>query len=497
AVCFTLCGYHLVAGRDWYYMLPSAVFLPLLLGLAARRTEHFVLFAGTACGALFHAGNAQQWAYCTMFFVFVALSTYALREIVRALLLALAVAAPLLVPQLSLVYGLPRVLFGSGDVLRGWHAMVLPFDLLPAPHPMAALWGQTRLLDAAPLYGAGALLPVAALASGVAWLVAKIHARHPFPLATLLAMALALGNHGALWPLLQRLPVFGAFQLPYKLLGVFAALACIAGALTLDRWLGVRGRGAAFAFCAAATLYPCFHALPTNRAWPDADYPKLGLRPDARFVPDAPRRATEPRPAIALAQNLPSFYGLDSALGYDPFVEAMPETRHALQQLTERTPEALRAYGIRYVLKRRVPLAPASDEWPSIPLALPALRELAHDERSVLLEVQDPAPLASTERGPLPSTALVIDGQGITASVPESDHPQTLTLNFLHRARFVASAGTVTHDAWGRMVVRVPPHTTKLALRYRPPFWLGFVVAAAALAACLALGADPRLRRLR
>ena len=61
--------------RCWYYMLPVAVWAPLLVGLVAgleteTRPVGWRWAAATACvlGVFFHAGNAQMWSYALVFF---------------------------------------------------------------------------------------------------------------------------------------------------------------------------------------------------------------------------------------------------------------------------------------------------------------------------------------------------------------------------------------------------------------------------------------------
>ncbi|MEX2026139.1 MAG: hypothetical protein WEH44_02545, partial [Pirellulaceae bacterium] len=67
-LCFALCGFFLIGGRSWYYMLPLATWLPLV-ALAIWRLSagpigwRWVLWTGLLLGVLFHAGNAQMWIY--------------------------------------------------------------------------------------------------------------------------------------------------------------------------------------------------------------------------------------------------------------------------------------------------------------------------------------------------------------------------------------------------------------------------------------------------
>jgi hypothetical protein len=394
------------------------------------------------------------------------------RRLAQAMALALAIALPLLIPQLSLLYGVSRPMFVGGDVSPGLAAIVVPFDLAAAPHPMAWQWPEkARLEPMSTLYGTGGVLPAVAILSCVFMIVARV--RSAWHVGALLALLLALGRYGVLWPLLRKLPVFRDFQLPYKLLGVFAAFACIAGALTLDRWLSARGRAATWAFCAAATLWPCFKLARWDHVWSqtahERPYPPLEILPASRYLPDAPRRLIEPQPARGLTQNLATMYGLESVLGYDMFVESLPETRRAARRLVSQPERALRAYDVAYVLQRHAPVGHHMYSWPGLELRLPCLPELARDDRSVLFAASRPRHIDA-------------NGEGITIKVESSP----VVVNYLYRENFRADY-PIERDEWDRMLLHVPPNASEVKLRYCPPTY-GFALSALALLAFFALG---------
>ncbi|HKP60447.1 MAG TPA: hypothetical protein VJV78_27160 [Polyangiales bacterium] len=514
AFCFTLCGYHLIAGRGWYYMLPVAVALPLLVGLLARWAAGpvgmwWAIAVGTCSGVHFHAGNAQMWTYCALFFVLCAL-LFVLSGVVPArrlawlacgLLLAAAIASPLLVPQFSFVHGIERELFPGGDVEpRGLLAMFAPFGTVRAGHPMARVWGQTRELDFTQLYAAGSLLSCAALASCVVAFVMHLprasRARLVWSFGTFLALLLALGQNGGLWPLLNKLPVFNAFQIPYKLLGLFNMFACLSGALMLDGWLRVSSwrRSATlgiWSWCAAVTLYGCVIPLPSNCSWNRRVYtaqpPAVhgALASGLRMLPLAPRRTLEPDPASWLAQNVASAYGYTSIEGSNPFIDALPETQRVRRALTAQPQAALEAFGVSYVYARLSRPAPAAKPWHGnwleIVRHMPPLPLVARGERAALLSVPNPAPLVFDQSAPVVPIPFHATGEGIFADLPRASQPRAIVLNYLQRAAFVAldqhrRALPLGHDSWGRMRATVPADATHIALLYRPPFARGIAL---------------------
>ncbi|HEY2882853.1 MAG TPA: hypothetical protein VGJ15_10475, partial [Pirellulales bacterium] len=111
-VCFAFSGFFLIAGRSWYYMTPTALWLPLLVGLLEQFRQRpvgwkWVLATAAVLGALFHAGNVQMWCYAAMLFAIGVGVLVWCRAVPRsralpavaALLLGVAIAMPLLVCQ--------------------------------------------------------------------------------------------------------------------------------------------------------------------------------------------------------------------------------------------------------------------------------------------------------------------------------------------------------------------------------------------------------------
>src|SRR5205823_7500984 len=71
ALAFVLCGYNLIAGRGWYYMIPGIAWLPLAGLCLARAPEAsrtgWALAAVASLGLGFHSGNVQMWLYTLLF----------------------------------------------------------------------------------------------------------------------------------------------------------------------------------------------------------------------------------------------------------------------------------------------------------------------------------------------------------------------------------------------------------------------------------------------
>ena len=529
ALSFTLSGYHLIAGRCWYYMLPVAVWAPLLVGLVARLEAHPVGWSwaaatGLVLGVFFHAGNAQMWSYALLFFG-VALSTLVLTRAITptrgawgivAISMGVGIAAPLLVPQFLFARNLQRVMFEGGDIRHGLLAILTPFGLAPGAHPMVGVWPQSSVREPhAQLYSAGAILPAIALC-GCFVLVAMRPlrpARGPLVWllgCTLLAFLGALGDVGGVWPVLARLPVFKAFQLPYKLLGFFNLYACLVGALLLQRCMaGRRIVASVWLLTAAASLHATFVPLPSNFSWARRSYVAAheGLREhlnaSSRVMPLGPNRTNENDYPLSLQNNMASVYGWPAFHGYDPFVAATEETRRTGRLLHEQPAGALEAWGFRHVLLRVDKPAAGVDafgEWLD-PSRLPGdLRPVVRVGPSILL-ARDAAPLAFLQDAPRQEVPFTVSGRGISVVLPPSQSARDLTVNYVHRPSFSAvdehsQTLLLGADEWGRMRVTVPPGTSKILVRYEPPFKLGVTLGFLLLACAAALAAALQRRSL-
>ena len=145
AICFSLSGFALIASRSWYYMTPAMAAMPgiALLAMAFPATKpgwKWTVGSGVTLGLLFHAGNAQMWVYAMGFFIgLIALRIWKdgfaigrLLTAVPALVIAIGLAMPLLIPQMRVTKGVERIAVGEG-IAAGMIAMIYPFPLVNAP----------------------------------------------------------------------------------------------------------------------------------------------------------------------------------------------------------------------------------------------------------------------------------------------------------------------------------------------------------------------------
>lgn len=536
ALSFTLCGFNLMVGRSWYYVLPTSLWLPaMLLGLVLLRQQRGVpspmWLAGTglSIGLLFHAGNAQFWLYAVSVLWLLALAMAGMREVtVRQLaallcatILGVAVAAPLLLPQMAAL-AIDRGGGGCGIQVRSLLDMVLPYPLAgQTPHPCR--WPPLLPQGYAGLAYAGTLTTLAAFAGLFALFAYRADRRRWaanlwLPLMLVLLVA-AIGHAAKLWTILTWLPVFSRFAHPFKLMLFVELAAALGGGLVLNRLVAaVRPaarslvEGAALAVGTLALVYagvasdmPFFRYNATGTPYaalpaPIArvlDQPANGA--GERIVGVSAWRDDAESYSVALPHNTADLYGRYTLLGYGDggFENSLPPVARLLAG--PRGEAMLRALGVRWVVVHDDVRHPA---WPGTPGptmmdALAAVRAhgvlRARADGVSLFELPDSAPMAFFHATGGTRIALAgprVDARGVTVNLPPGHGAGVATINFLALPRMHAyldgAPAPVVAGAWGLATVRVTPGVRSLELRYEPRWLPGWLVAAIAAVAAVA-----------
>lgn len=510
SLCCVLSGYALLAGRSWYYVIPVFVWTPLLLiCLQALRGRgigwKWIVSCGVVIGVFAHAGNVQMWVYSMVFFVFAAalmLWTRAipfrfLPALATSILLGLALAAPLLVPQALATQNVNRVQIDSG-ALGGLPTLFVPVTVVQTWHPMNS--GNLYKQYIGQMYYSGTVFCVA----GVALLICLIFLRWQRPtirqnvwfFCALVALILALGQIGVLWPLMQRLPGFNKFRLPYKFLELFNIFIAVAGACAWERFMrhrraGFRAELAIVAVVSALLAYHCLLALPSFCTFGFEPYPSLNHeiaqalqshndRDYPKVLSLAPARSTEPDYLQSLQHQWPSLYGVFSVNGYDPLVSDN-RTNIAINDKLFLEPAAwLYEYGVRYVVTYDIPWP----KWLKVSAA-PVYRS----DRFTLWELPQPRPMAWSDAEPSQPLPVQFDGAGANLDTSQLPSGGWITLNMIRRPEVSASAEKgklpTTTDPWRRIRIQVPAGIKQIRINFTPEWAVGF--ASAGLLLVLAL----------
>jgi hypothetical protein len=360
--CFALAGFFLIAGRSWYYMTPVALWAPLLVGLLERyrRGEvggKWVLATGFVLGMLFHAGNAQMWAYTVLFYVIAVAIFLACRAVnwshvfpaIAALLICGAIAAPLLIAQYAEISGLPRRP-GDSSMLKFLPTMFLPYPLAKAEFPGVPETPDFNHMGH--MNYSGTVFSVVAALGMLSFIAYRWNRRttaaNVWLLMAWLALLFTFGRTGGLWYLLSKIPPFTSFKHPFKFMGFATLFMVLGGAMLLERALrhwGVRRRGE-IGVCVAAAGLIAYHATMATVSFCDytfRPFPKLpaemqqfaAAKLPQRIHSIGPRRSLSSQYAMSMMHQLPSVYGCYALQGYDPLVSASPRITAITQRLYE------------------------------------------------------------------------------------------------------------------------------------------------------------------
>ncbi|MCC7083825.1 MAG: hypothetical protein IT427_02330, partial [Pirellulales bacterium] len=362
AGCFALAGFFLIAGRSWYYMTPLAFWSPLLVGLLERFRQaqvgwKWVLATGGALGLLFHAGNAQMWSYAVFFYI-VAIAVFlgsravnwsAIFPATAALLVSLAIAAPLLIVQYAELSGLPRRA-GDGSMLPFLLSMFLPYPLASATFPGVL---ETPDFDRmGHMNYSGTVFSVVA-ALGMLSMIAyrwnrRTVAANVWLLLAWIALLFTFGRSGGLWYLLAKFPPFSSFKHPFKFMAFATLFMVLGGSLLLERGLcrwRVR-RQWELALCAVVAMLIGYHAWMSTPSFCNYGFhPYPDLPPEMRLLASSdqsqriyaigPRRSLSSQYGLSMMHQLPTVWGCFALDGYDPLVSNSPQFGAVVDRLLE------------------------------------------------------------------------------------------------------------------------------------------------------------------
>jgi hypothetical protein len=362
AVCFALAGFFLIAGKSWYYMTPVAAWTPLLIGLLERYRlgnvgGKWVLATGGVLGVLFHSGNAQMWSYAMLFYFAAVAILLVCRTVdwsqifpaVAALLVGLAIAAPLLVAQFAELSGLPRRA-GDGSMLQFLPSMFLPYPVVVARFPGVDETPDFEQMGH--MNYAGTVFSVAA-ALGMLSLIAyrwnrRTAAANVWLLLAWMALLFTFGRSGGLWYVLAKFPPFSSFKHPFKFMAFATLFMVVGGTLLIERGLRhwkIRRRWE-LGLCAVVAMLVGYHVWMSTPSFCDygfEPYPELpaemqklaATEQPQRIYAIGPRRSLSPEYALSMMHQLPTVWGLYALDGYDPLVSASPRYGGIADRLLE------------------------------------------------------------------------------------------------------------------------------------------------------------------
>ena len=537
SLCFILSGFFLIVGRSWYYMIPTAVWLPLMiLSILSLKTTYnyskWLLYTGLIIGLYFHSGNIQMWTYGMMFFFIVLFFLIFSKQlylkkallVVPALLLGLSIAAPLLFPMMKAMSNTFRVVSSGsyGNIAHGFFAMIFPYPIATANGSFAS-WTNIHSELIGHIYYSGTfftLLGFSALffLSGAliifkgTFLGKKLITENIWLFCAGVAFIFAIGKYGIIWTIVSNLPIFNKFQIPLKFLPFVTLFLIMGGGTIFMRFLSITNFpqyykiGSIF-FIFVALVYHIALPLPSFYTYKSIPYPSVPKQltiplddtnsMSNRIIPFLPmyEKDISLRSNLLMFWNFSSIYSINSLDGYDPLVESTPETNNMKKRILNDPLNAVREYGVRWILiqnedsaynplKRGVGLVESTMSgqlWMKILLAH-AKKRLTLPHASIW-ELDNFSPMAFQSDKPIKAFKYSFSGNAMSIYTSKfTDLGGSLTANVLWRPDMIVADDqnrvlNTKPDFWGRIRIDIPYSTSFIKIKYEPPIAFGFYLA--------------------
>lgn len=506
AICFSLSGYSLIAGRSWYYMTPTALWLPLLmlLGLRFERSRFrwgWTASLGACVGLYYHSGNVQMCFYGLSFLLIVILLRMwkeqwdwrGLAVAAPGLLIGVGLSLPLLIPQWKVTAGLIRQSFGEG-IERGLFSLLLPNPLVNSL--IFNKMGSGFDGPSGQFYYAGGLFTFAWLIGIVVICVGngglKAFRANPLLSLSVIAFLSALGKNGGVWVIQTKLPVLSGFSQPAKFLPYTHLFTLLIGALFVQ-WLcsrteqrrlaavGVFGLLAASMFHHASIATEAFYLYGDRPDFKVSTGLLNGIGQE-RIFPAAPQRGPQPEFLSNLLFNIGTLVQVQSIDGYEPLWRSKSPYKDFQNAFVDDYLGTLRTYGVTRVLihdsvihpivpkdKDRSPYEVMPAEWTA------KLSQFAAERKALFvggkaslyaLEGSDPLAKRRSDGASLPvkiySGEVVVGGGGLAG--------EEIMVNYLWRPGMVAYANNqrveTRPDKFSRVLLTLPGSANLVKLRY-------------------------------
>lgn len=504
-ICYALCGYHFVGTFYWYYIIPTAAFLPFLIlcliCIKEKPSWGMWLVFGLIWGIYGHNGSIQLWIYTVMFLGLATILMFlaqqlSLKKIIflgSSLMLGVAISAILLIPQYLLFSNIKRNLVHMNLAgTRYLLTLILPQNLIGYPIHSEIDYANTMT----------ALLVIATIS--FLWLgkltLGDILKKFLWIILGVFALMLAYDILKA-WTILHSLPIFNKFRMSVKFLTYTNFFLILGGIVFFNHALKLLKPDIAkkmlIIFVGTTLLFELNHVMikfepPADSAGhqdkmyhPISDYPPILFAGKDKFRHISVNAALnwDPSYFISLRHNIATHYGLMSLNGFRSDLDS--DLQETLKYIKNMPPSIvpLQRYGVKYATYFIVDNGSESTiEFSHINLLAPVRAGatfLGVKKQMAYFEIPNPDPLAFTEKDQK-SLPIKFDTAGADVNITGVLPGSTVIVNLLWRHRYYAYCGgrelPIAKDEWGRMKLVIPQQTDKLEIRYRSPWVLGALV---------------------
>lgn len=513
SLSFVFSGYVIIATSNWYYVIPTIIFLPILLYLNDKLREGGglceIIFLGLARGIYFYAGNAQYFAFAALFeFGYFILSNFyykrdkslllTLEKYMLSWIAAIIVILPLLSGQLSVVKDSAR-----GETSLIGYILSLPSslkDIIFGSSIVYPLAHSSNVFSYSPpsfihIYYIGAIFALFFIFGGI-YLIFKyrtssLRKLHPSFWLGIIAILLSLGYKGVIYIAGAFLPVINNFSNPFKITIFTNFFVICFGAIVFSTFyeklkIRLKSIKKIFAFIFILTLIILIYHLHVSSqiAWSYygdklplnlSNFNNLGLE-GHRIISVFTNSSIDPQKvkystntlnfaeAPGLSQNFATYFSVDHVAGYEPFEdeitnELLPITRLGISgQHINLT--MLAEYGVKFVF--------LSGDSRAFHSELMNLTEIYKKDKIIILLVPNAKSYVFSEDTEIPYERLV-SGVSFKTNFNET---KIVTLNFIYkkeyRVEINGKASEIYADKLGRMFINVPAGTNDVRLFYYP-----------------------------
>lgn len=508
ALAFIFSGYLLIATSNWYYVIPSAVFLPLMLYYSEKNSENNIrntIFWGILRGIYFYSGNAQYFAFACMFeLLYLILIVYQKEGKIRikdfekyfiSIIITLIIACPLLFSQLGVVQESPRA--GSNTIGYLFSLPTYPQELLIGSlftYPLAKSTNYFAYSSSSfsEIYFSGAIFSIIFIFAGsyFIWKYGKKSLKKISPLffLALLSILLSFGIFGLIYCFGAIIPIIKSFSSPFKITLFTNFFVVCFGAIAMDLFATKMEENKKDYKKILAVLAIFFGLIIiyhinvcTKTSWTYyGDSPPLnlskyeGLNLNGRIISVFTNSSFDPRlvkystydkrsnEEMFLSQSFSTYYGIDNIAGYEPFIDKLTFEKIQLSRmgLSDRTLNltSLREYGVQYVFipNESLKFHPEISE----------LKQRYNDGELVIIEIKDARGLVFSENGMVNYT---LEGSRIKIEI-NGTKSQNITVNLLYKKNYFVKLNGVStkieQDSLGRMYFAVPDGKNEIEFYY-------------------------------
>jgi len=484
--------------KNWYYMLPTAFFIPLIFYMTLcffrERTYKNLLYMALASGAFFYMGNAQMWIYTLilsgLFFFF---SSNSVMEFIKAIpklslnyILIALIIFPLFLAQIMTIENIER--YGSS-----WAALIDAGGIRALMLPNYSIYCYN-----------GAIFILVALISYF-YKEARV-----FFLLLLLTFTLSLGRYGIIYEAFHSLPFFNKFTHAYKFLIFVSFFSIVAACIVLKRYKYGFLLGALNLTLLIYNHYNVsmnnnfFYTYPTEKPYP-ALSDETAILENSRFITASLERprgtgkeggCSNINHVNSLNNNYPAYYRLEAFRGYNDYLMAgSEEVRMALRRLVDTPVAALEKFGINYVVKcndladlyQTDSRASLIDFTRIMPVIQPYLKSVYKNKYVEIFRFPNADPKAFFYYNDIKVMLKhKFNQQGAVIYLNEISRGKQIIVNLLHRALYKAyddkgNRLLLNKDEWGRMLVMPNDKSEVIYIKYSPFSFENYLLALQAI----------------